>query len=233
MPSGFFKVLCYRTKHETPEERLGVLAFAIFQDEQVLRDLRGPTIKTDRRYQLTISELQLLTGINFGAQLFERNPLFFYDDEVRNAEFNVPRVPERIPIEGSQNLISDHQDQRISICAQSVRPIIINSAMIDPVGNEKTGEWISLFNRTSRKKTLKDWTMLDSKGRKTIVNGSIEAGEAIKLKGKDLGTIKLGNQGGSLMLFDHTNCVMDHVSWGRNDVRRNREGMAYLFEHGQ
>jgi endonuclease G len=232
IPCGFFKVLCYRTKHEDVDKQLGVLAFAIFQDPSVLRDKRGPTIKTDRRYQLTITELQHLTGINFDPKLVARNPLFYTPNEVRDRDLGIPRTPEIIPIEDDENIIRDPDDERCNITPLCERPIIINAAMINPSGNERTGEWVSLFNRSSRKKTLKNWKLLDCKGRETLVNISIEAGEAVRLKGTKLGKIRLGNQGGSVMLYDQHGCIMDHVSWGRNDVRRNGEGLAYLFEHG-
>ena len=162
VPSGFFKVICYRTKSTKPSEKLGVKAFAIFQDERVLRDKKGgATVKTDRRYQVTISELQDMTGINFGKELYIRNPLFYHNRRERNERFNVSSVPERIPIGAFKDVVAEGDDQRCHIQPLSRRLIVINAAMINPVGNETRNEWVSLYNRGDKKITLKDWVMID------------------------------------------------------------------------
>ena len=70
VPSGFFKVISFIKKESEPGKELGVLAFAIFQDDTVLRDKKGGrTIKTDRNYQVTMTELKKMTGINFDTIL--------------------------------------------------------------------------------------------------------------------------------------------------------------------
>ena len=234
VPSGFFKVICFKTKSECPGEELGVLAFAVFQDEKVLRDKKGAaTVKTDRRYQVTISELQDLTGINFGKQLYDRNPLFYHNRSVRNRRYNVPAVPERIPIGTLEDVVPNATDQRCGMEALAERKIMINAAMIDPTGKEETGEWVSLFNRGSRKVSLKNWRLVDKEGREGLLSGSIEAGGSLRLKGRQKGKVKLPNAGGSLLLYDQHGCLIDHASWSRHDLRRVGPGIAYVFERGQ
>ncbi|MDH3659491.1 MAG: DNA/RNA non-specific endonuclease [Alphaproteobacteria bacterium] len=234
IPSGFFKVICFRSKHDDDAEKLGVLAFAIFQDTKVLRDRRGrATVKTDRSYQVTISELQDLTGINFGRQLFERNPLFYFDHPERNTHFRVPSTPERIPINTVTDVVAEANERRCDIETLSQRRIVIASAMINPKGNEKSGEWVSLHNRGDRRTSVKNWQLVDGQGRKVTLDGSINSGESLRLKGSNKGNIKLPNAGGSLMLFDNHGCVIDHVTWAKHDIRRVDEGIAYLFERGQ
>lgn len=233
VPSGFFKVLCYRTKEASADERLGVLAFAIYQDAQVLRDKNGAaTVKTNQRYQVTISELQDLTGINFGEDLFNRNPLFYYDIARRNTAHNVPSVPERIPVGDGENIICRADERRGDIEHLSQRKIIINSAMINPQGNEKRGEWISLHNRGNRKTSIRNWMLVDGHGRKATLTGSINSGESVRLKGKDKGKVQLSNAGGSLMLFDQHGCLIDHVTWSKPQIDRLGEGVAFLFDNG-
>ncbi|WP_136465233.1 DNA/RNA non-specific endonuclease [Flagellimonas onchidii] len=145
VPSGFFKVICYRSKAHEPEKHLGVASFAVFQDEEVIRDLDGGSvIKINQKYQMTITELQQRTGINFGQALFDRNPLFALDRPQRNQSVNVSFLPERIPIIGSSNIIATHGQIRLGITHLQKRKIIINSAMINPAGDENEGEWISL-----------------------------------------------------------------------------------------
>lgn len=233
VPGGYFKVICYRTKHSEPSKRLGVLVFAIFQDAKILRDDKGPTIKTDMTYQVTIKQLQKLTDINFGQQLFDRNPLYYYDGSVVDAKIKISRTPEVIPIQRRQNLITDHSDNRCDITELASRSIVINSAMINPIGNERKNEWISLFNRSSRRINLKNWKIVDGFGRKTEINIGINSGEAVRIRGKKMGKIRLGNNGGSLMLSDDHGCFMDRVTWGQSDAKRVVEGLAYQFETGQ
>ena len=105
--------------------------------------------------------------------------------------------------------------------------------MINPIGDESRNEWISLYNRGSKKISLKDWVMLDGQGRETKINASIESGETLRLKGRSKGKIKLANEGGSLILYDDHGCIIDHVTWSKFDMRRISEGMAYMFERGQ
>lgn len=229
VPSGFFKVICFRKKESNPREELGVLAFAIFQDDTVLRDKKGGrTIKTNRSYQVTISELQNWTGINFGQQLYDMNPLFYHDLEGRRENYNVPSIPERIPV-GSETIVSSSEDTRRDIVHMAERRIIINSAMIDPEGNERAGEWISLHNRGSSETNINDWVLVDGQDRRVTLNGNIGAGESLVLRGENKGTIQLSNSGGSLMLYDEHGCLIDHASWSGVQVRRTGEGMAFVF----
>ncbi|MCV0427793.1 MAG: hypothetical protein K5905_20240, partial [Roseibium sp.] len=51
--------------------------------------------------------------------------------------------------------------------------------------------------------------------------------------GKGLGTIKLANEGGTLMLKDADGRIIDHVTWAKNDIWRLGEGRAFMFERGQ
>lgn len=234
VPSGFFKVICYRRKNVPEEEKLGVLAFAVFQDDQVLRDKKGgKTIKTNREYQVTISDIQNWTGIKFDKKLFNANPLFFIDDKVRNQKFHVSSTPERIPVRGSENIVSSGNQRRRSIEHLQDRRIVINSAMINPKGKESAGEWISLHNRGNRKTNINGWRLTDGQGREAILQGSISAGESTVLKGKNKGKVKLANTGGSLMLFDSHSRVIDHVTWSKPQVKRLGEGIAFLFDRGE
>ncbi len=230
VPSGFFKVICFKKKDSEPGDELGVLAFAVFQDDEVLKDKKGnKTIKQNTSYQVTITELQNWTGINFGEQLYTQNPLFYHNYEQRNNDHNVSSAPERIPVVANNNIISNANETRNQIQHLAMRRIIINSAMINPRGNEKTGEWVSLHNRGDRKINIEGWRLVDGQGREGVLTGSIDSGESVRLKGKSKGKVLLSNSGGSMMLFDKHNCVIDHVTWSKKQVARLEEGMAMLF----
>jgi endonuclease G len=232
VPSGFFKVICFQTKDIESADNLGVLAFAVFQDDEVLRDKKGgKAIKTNTRYQVTISEIQQWTGINFGKQLYERNPLFFHDRADRNTALHVGSVPERIPVIGEESIIGSADEKRSEVEHLALRKILINSAMINPGGHEKRGEWISLHNRGNRKISIKDWTLVDGQGRKATLSGSIGSGESIRLKGPGKGKILLSNAGGSLTLYDKHGCLIDHATWSASQVRRMAEDVALVFDN--
>ena len=103
--------------------------------------------------------------------------------------------------------------------------------MINPKGNEKSGEWVSLHNRGSRKVTIRNWRLIDGHGRETTVEGGIRSGESLRLKGSQLGRVMLSNNGGSLTLVDNHGCLVDYVSWSKPQVRRVPEGTALLFDN--
>ncbi|MEO0418679.1 MAG: DNA/RNA non-specific endonuclease [Pseudomonadota bacterium] len=233
-PAGFFKVICFKSKYADRDDQLGVLAFAIFQDATILRDRKGSaTVKTDRRYQVTIKELEDLTDLRFGKKLFDANPLYYYDDPDRNNERRVFRVPERIPVDRKEDLVTRGDDMRQGVEALRDREIVINSAMINPTTSQQAGEWVALHNRGGGRRTLTDWSLTDRMGRKSVFTGAINSGETLRLAGRELDPVKLPNRGGSLILRDEEGQVIDHVTWNGNDLKRVDRGMAYMFERGQ
>jgi len=234
VPSGFFKVICFKAKESDENNQLGVLTFAIFQSERVLRDQKGSaTIKTDQRYQITIRELEKLTGLKFDKKLFDANPLYYYKGSVERDKRKISHTPERVPIGLLDDVVAQQSDMRCDLVALSERKIVINSAMINPSPDQQSGEWVSLHNRGSGKTTLKNWTLTDQKGRKAIFSGSIKSGDSLRITGRDKGKVILPNRGGSLMLHDDHGCLIDHVTWTGRDLRRVERGMAYMFERGQ
>lgn len=230
VPSGFFKVICFRLKGGVGAEKLGVYAFAIFQDDEVLRDLKGnATVKTNRNYQVTITELRQLTNIDFGQQLLDRNPLFFTESGPRRRENGVTMFPERIPLNGAANLVVDPTQRRRPLALLAARRVVIASAMVNPIGGDAAREWISLHNVGGDTIDVDGWTLADSQERETVLHGQVESGASLRLLPADIGTIKLSNAGGGLMLHDEQGRVIDHVTWSRGDVDRCGEGVAVVF----
>ena len=229
VPSGFFKIICYHRKNVSESKELGVLAFAVFQDNKVLRDMNGAaTIKTNCEYQVTICDIQDWTGIVFDGQLALANPLFYSDlGETRD---NIPYLPRCIPMCGAETIVSCSGDPCRKTMPLKERPIVINSAMINPEGNEPGSEWISLHNRSNEEAPIGGWLLVDGRGKEAILPSSIGAGESIALKGDAMGEISLTNAGGSLMLFNDEDCIVDYVTWTKSQVRQLEEGFAFLFE---
>ncbi|HED15457.1 MAG TPA: lamin tail domain-containing protein, partial [Gammaproteobacteria bacterium] len=179
----------------------------------------------------TIREIQDWTGIRFDKQLYQKNPLFYHDLKDRNSEHSVSFAPERIPVRGTDNIVSDSSHQRKKIEHLSIRKVIINSAMINPKGPQKSGEWISLHNRGNKKIKIDGWRLVDGQGRTGTLTGSIGSGESIKIKGKNKGKVMLSNSGGSMMLYDKENCLIDYVTWSKQQVRRTEKDVAFIFDN--
>ncbi|MCH8143006.1 MAG: S-layer homology domain-containing protein, partial [Proteobacteria bacterium] len=216
--------------YENAADKLGVLAFAIFQDTEVLRDKKGSKqVKSNHTYQVTISEIQNWTGIKFGDRLYNANPLFYRNIASNRRHAN--SLPERIPVTPANAIVSDSAGRRPDVTHLASRLIVITSAMINPKGSESTGEWVSLLNRGNRKTKVNNWRLIDGHGREAIVTGSIESGGAMRLKGRTLGKVKLNNSEGSLSLLDNHKCLIDYVSWSKPQIKRVAEGTAFLFDN--
>ena len=78
IPSGFWKVVVYIGKDT---DTIECQAYVMYQDANFLADKRGRHDIDIRNYQVTITEIEQLTGLEFDEALFEANPLFFYPRE--------------------------------------------------------------------------------------------------------------------------------------------------------
>lgn len=81
IPSGFWKVIAYIDK-ETDD--LECQAYLMYQDSNFILDKRGQHSLDIKNYQVTISEIEKLTGLEFDQCLFDSNPLYFFSKEERN-----------------------------------------------------------------------------------------------------------------------------------------------------
>lgn len=95
IPSGFWKLLAYIN---TNTDKLLAQAFVLFQDKDSMKGRDGMDfLKEDiHEYQVTTTELELLTGLEFPKILFDTNPLYFFPHE------GINELPEGIGI--PQNL---------------------------------------------------------------------------------------------------------------------------------
>jgi endonuclease G len=81
IPSGFWKMLVYI---DARTNQLLSQAFLMFQDDQFLMDKRDRHQIDIGSYQVTTTELEMLTGLDFGQEIFDSNPLYFYSHEGEN-----------------------------------------------------------------------------------------------------------------------------------------------------
>jgi len=234
VPSGFFKVVCFHMKDPPDDNPLGVLTFAVFQDRNVIAQQKGGRIvKTDQRYQITIMELESLTGLKFDDEIRERNPLIYQRKTAEREKVTVHHLPENIPIASKDDLILRLTERRDGVMPLTDRPVAINAAMIRPKQNSRIGEWVSLFNRTEDDVSVEGWTLHDMRGRSVSLSGRMAAAGTLRISGEALAPIPLSDNGGNLILRDAEGQQMDHVSWTERAIKRVARGTAYQFEVGQ
>lgn len=78
IPSGFWKVIAYIDKKTN---KLECQAYIMYQDTEFLLDKKGQKKIEIGNYQVTITEIERLTGLEFPENLFDSNPLYYYTRE--------------------------------------------------------------------------------------------------------------------------------------------------------
>ncbi|MBT3266683.1 DNA/RNA non-specific endonuclease [Candidatus Poribacteria bacterium] len=95
IPSGFWKVVAYIDK---TTGKLACQAYVMYQDDQSMADMRGGRKAKPKTYQVTITEVERVTGLEFADGLYEGNPLFYTAragiNETGPEGFVAPRGPE-------------------------------------------------------------------------------------------------------------------------------------------
>jgi endonuclease G len=97
IPSGFWKVVAYIDKES---QTLACQAYVMYQDSLFLADKRGYRSIKAKSYQVTITEVEKLTGLEFPQELYDSNPLYYYPRKDINEDgpeaFRVPRNAEEM-----------------------------------------------------------------------------------------------------------------------------------------
>jgi len=220
IPSAFFKIICYQPKNESNDKKVGVKAFVIHQDEEMIKDQKGAAKIKFANYQETITTIEQMTGLDFGRELFDANPLQYYETEEKQESLNISAFPESRLITQDEDII-DGGKRAYTMESQNTRCLAIVSAMIDPKGNERRSEWINILNRSSRSVNLSGWKLTDDANALVELSGKLAPGASKVIKGKSLGKIVLRNSGGAIKLFDGSPCLVDHVVWSKHDVDRS------------
>lgn len=78
IPSAFWKVIAYIGK---ASGKLESQAYLMYQDALFIADKRGRAKIVPENYQVTITEIERLTGLHFPEPLYDSNPLLFFTDE--------------------------------------------------------------------------------------------------------------------------------------------------------
>ncbi len=228
VPVAFFKVVCFVN---STDGQLEVRAFLVFQDTEAMTDLRGRRAHNYTKYQVTITEIEQLTGLDFPAEVYERNPLFFHANGTAGARLNIHSFPERVDISAPEDIIH-HDTRRIHVADDEVE-VYLSAALIRPARGGGD-EWVSLANYEPKAVKVTGWKLADRAGRSVTLKGSIPAGGTLRLSGAKLRPVKLPDHSGLLTLTNKQGDRIDQVDYTKREVdavagARGRQSLPVNF----
>ncbi|NET09232.1 MAG: endonuclease [Symploca sp. SIO2B6] len=218
IPSAFFKVVGFINK----QEKLEIRSFIMAQDELTMEDMRGKHVFEFQRYQVSITEIEELTGLRFSSEVPDGNPLFFNENATARENLNVTNFPERIEVDSASEMVGV-ETRRETIRDQEV-PIFIAAALINASGDERLGEWVSIINLSNEHVDLSGWSLKDPQD-SLALEGSLAPGEAMQVA--PLSPIELSNQGGTISLYNQAGERIDRVKYPQQP--KELENKPFIF----
>lgn len=227
IPAGFFKIVCFQNKST---KDLDVRAFIMYQDQEALKDKRGRDRFNNQTYQVSVTEIEELTGLIFPTIIYEKNSLFFRDSE--NSSKVKADTPEHIEVSTSIDITA--KDTPRAIIKDNEIDVFIASSLINPVGNERSGEWISIINLSNKTFDISDWQLQDLKRKGLVIKKALNTDTVMLLPGESIRInpvtpLKLSNQGGIIQLVDHEFNRVDRIKYFKKQVEDVKEGNAVKF----
>ncbi len=223
IPSAFFKIVCYNSQKSG---KLESRAFIMYQDNEFIGNKKsGSSVIKLKNYQVTIREVEELTGLDFDDEIAKNNPLFYSEGE--NASVN--GYPERIPVDFSEDIVDNPTANRqIQEAPEDDKSVVIASAMINPEGRDQPqDEWVTLLSVTKNDTKLDGWKLIDQKKREIDLSGlALKGGEGLKVT-MDQGNMRLVNSGGTIILKNDKGEVIDREYYTKDDC--TRQGYALRF----
>lgn len=234
-PSAFFKIVCFISK-ETKE--LDVRAFIMFQDSEALANKRGKDFIDFQRYQVTVSEIESLTGLDFADEIYEKNPLLYNEDEEKKERLNIPDFPERIEVDVPEEMIS--KEEKRDFAVDEKMPVYIAAAMVNAVGEERANEWISIINLSEKEVDLTGWSLSDMRREPLNLSDALSGDALVLLPGEAVRVqpvepVILSNRSGVIALHEPASESLprgrriDRVHY--SDEQANREGVPIIFNN--
>lgn len=221
IPAGFFKVVTFINQQDVLETR----AFLLMQDAEALADKSGKHRFNFQRYQVSVADIEQLTGLIFPSVVPDSNPLFYNDNQGARDNNNVRHFPERIEVDTADEMTA--ADTVRETVKDDDIPVFIAAAMVNPKGRESEGEWVSVINLSDDTVDLTDWTLKDPQAALRI-SGELGAGEAMRIG--PLSPIRLANKGGSISLYNAQGERVDRVRYDKQD--NDKEGRPVVFNMG-
>lgn len=237
IPSAFWKVVCFRNA----ADELDVRAFLMMQDEEALADRRGRRLFDFQNYQVTVSELEDLTGLQFAEPIYTANPLRFHVDEAAAEALNISHFPERIEVDAGHEIVA--ADDRRDFFADDMVPVYLAAAMVNPAGREQDGEWVSILNLGAVPVDLTGWMLSDTLRRPLVLGAGVLGGDAVLQPGqaaavRPVAPLRLANSGGTLALFqppgegEERGPRVDRVSWTEGEGREQGRPVVFAYRRG-
>lgn len=233
-PSAFFKVVCFISS-ET--KALDVRSFIMFQDSDALANKRGKDFIDFQRYQVTVSEIELMTGLDFDDLIYEKNPLYFNENEEAQERLNIPEFPERIKVDVPEEMIA--KDEVRDFVVDREMPVYIVAAMVNAAGDERANEWVSIINLSNGDLDLNGWTLSDMRREplalSTVLKPEeliIRPGQAVRVQ--PVAPIILSNRNGVITLYEAPTEAfpkgrrIDRVSYTKEQA--SQEGVPIIFD---
>ena len=230
IPSAFFKIVCFVNKHT---DALDVRSFLMYQDIEALADKKGRrALSNFQIYQVTVSEVEEKTGLEFDNAIYESNPLLYRENEKAREDLNVTDFPERIEVDSVVD-IQDKETPRVYVADEEVDVFIIAS-MVNPKGKERDGEWVSIINLSAEDVNLNGWTLWDHKRKKLQLNTVVDEDSLLLSPGdsvviKPVSPLMLSNAGGTISLFNENDQRIDRVKYSRANAKP--EGKPVIFNN--
>ena len=210
IPSAFFKVVCFVNAQTLA---LDVRAFLMFQDREAEKDLAGRKVFNYQIYQVTVKEIEELTGLQFQDEVYEKNPLLYDEDRAAASRLRIDHFPERIEVDSPEEIVA--ADTTRDFVADDEVDVYIAAAMVNPSGPERANEWVSILNLTGSEVDLSTWELRDNRGHAKKLSGTLQPGAAASVG--DLSPVILYNVGGIIELWDRDRRV-DRVDYTENEA---------------
>ena len=223
VPPAFFKIVFFMNK----SGELDVRAFLVPQDEEALEDKRGRRMFNHQFYQVSVAEIEELTGLDFPEILPERNPIYYNpSDDARDR--NVHELPERREVDGPDDIIRNNDEPRPIRFMDEEVDVFIAAALVNPEGDERKGEWVSIINLETTEVSLDGWTLVDDKRRKKRLSGSLGPGEALRVQ--PLSPVQLANNRKAfIQLINDKDEQIDRVPYTRQQAQV--QGRPIIFAY--
>ncbi len=159
---------------------MDVRAFMMTQDAEALADKSTRKLFDHQTYQVSVMDIEDLTGLTFPDNVAAANPMFFTASDATRTRLNISHTPERVETNGAHELIA--AEDRRTVFEDDEVDVFIAAALVNPAGPERDGEWISIINLENQTIDLSGWTVGDTKRPRKPLRGMLGPGEALRIQ---------------------------------------------------
>lgn len=228
IPSAFFKVICFVNR----EEKLETRAFLLTQDTNAMRDREGKKLYDFENYQVTIADIEGLTGLQFPAKVAAANPLLAAATATTKSRLKISHLPERIEISSPDEFVTP--DEPRHLFKDDEVDVFIAAALVNPAGSDRGNEWVSILNLKGDAVDLTGWTVDAGESGKSFpleqaspTGPVLGPGEAKRFS--ILPPVVLKNAEGVIRLFNAAGDRIDRVKYSNKQAAA--QGRPVIFAY--